>query len=59
MTAEERDGLLAWCIDEALKKTGELSATAWDAAYLEMQRDRLRRLLGPVAGAGDGARAAV
>jgi probable DNA repair protein len=45
MTAEERDGLLEWCIKEGLKKTEETSATAWDAAYLQVQRDRLRRLL--------------
>lgn len=45
MTAEERDGLLEWCINEGLKRTEETSATAWDAAYLQVQRDRLRRLL--------------
>jgi len=45
MTAEERDGLLERCINEGLKKTEETNATAWDAAYLQVQRDRLRRLL--------------
>jgi RecB family exonuclease len=45
MTAEERDDLLNWCIKEGLKKTEETSATAWDAAYLLVQRDRLHRLL--------------
>jgi ATP-dependent helicase/nuclease subunit B len=45
MTIEERDGVLEWCITEALKRTEEASATAWDAAYLQVQRDRLRRLL--------------
>jgi len=45
MTGEERDGLLEWCINEGLKKTEEISATTWDAAYLQIQRDRLRRLL--------------
>ncbi len=46
MTAEERDGVLDWSIGEALKRTEKSSATAWDAAYMEVQRDRLRRLLG-------------
>jgi probable DNA repair protein len=45
MTMEERDGLLEWCITEGLKRVEELSATAWDAAYLQVQRDRLCRLL--------------
>jgi ATP-dependent helicase/DNAse subunit B len=45
MTTEERDGMLEWCITEALKKTTETSATAWDAAYIQVQRDRLHRLL--------------
>jgi ATP-dependent helicase/nuclease subunit B len=45
MTMEERDGMLEWCITEALKRTEETSATAWEAAYLQVQRDRLRRLL--------------
>jgi ATP-dependent helicase/nuclease subunit B len=45
MTIEERDGVLEWCIGEALKRTEETSATAWDVAYLQVQRDRLRRLL--------------
>jgi RecB family exonuclease len=45
MTTEERDGVLEWCLTEALKKTEEVSATPWDAAYMQVQRDRLRRLL--------------
>ena len=45
MTIEERDGVLEWCITEALKRTEETSTTAWDAAYMQVQRDRLRRLL--------------
>ena len=45
MTTEERDGVLEWSIDEALKRTEESSATVWDAAYLQVQRERLRRLL--------------
>jgi probable DNA repair protein len=46
MTAEERDGVLDWCIREALKRTEKSSVTAWDTAYVEVQRDRLHRLLG-------------
>jgi ATP-dependent helicase/DNAse subunit B len=45
MTSEERDGVLDWSIDEALKRTEESSATVWDVAYLQVQRLRLRRLL--------------
>jgi ATP-dependent helicase/nuclease subunit B len=45
MTTEERDGALEWCIDEALTRTERSSATPWDAAYLQVQRERLRRLL--------------
>jgi ATP-dependent helicase/nuclease subunit B len=45
MTIEERDGVLEWSIAEALKRIEETSATAWDAAYMQVQRDRLRRLL--------------
>ena len=46
MTQGQQDALLRQCIVEALSKTAELSATAWDEAYVEMQRDRLMRLLG-------------
>jgi probable DNA repair protein len=46
MTQGQQDALLRQCIVEALNKTAELSATAWDEAYVEMQRDRLMRLLG-------------
>lgn len=45
MTTEERDGVLDWCITEALKRTEESSATTWDTAYLQVQRERLRKLL--------------
>ncbi|MGD0444228.1 MAG: PD-(D/E)XK nuclease family protein [Edaphobacter sp.] len=45
MPAEERDELLGWCINEALKRTERASETAWDAAYVEVQRGRLRRLV--------------
>jgi probable DNA repair protein len=47
MTQGQRDALLRQCVVEALRKTAELSRTAWDDAYVEMQRDRLLRLLGP------------
>jgi len=46
MTQGQRDALLRQCVVEALNKTAELNATAWDEAYVEMQRDRLMRLLG-------------
>ena len=46
MTAEERKEALRWCIDKALERTEDSSVTAWDQAYLQVQRDRLRRLLG-------------
>jgi ATP-dependent helicase/DNAse subunit B len=46
MTAEAREETLRWCIDKALERTEDSSATAWDEAYLQVQRDRLRRLLG-------------
>ena len=45
MTPEERDEAVRWCIDKALERTEESSATAWDDAYLQVQRDRLQRLL--------------
>jgi ATP-dependent helicase/nuclease subunit B len=45
MTPEERDGALDWCIREALQRIEQTSATAWDAAYLQVQRERLHRLL--------------
>ena len=46
MTQGQQDALLRQCIVEALRKNAELSTTAWDEAYVEMQRDRLLRLLG-------------
>jgi probable DNA repair protein len=46
MTRGEQEARLRACIDAALTKTAELSATAWDEAYVDMQRERLRRLLG-------------
>lgn len=45
MTKEERDDVLEWCLTEALRRMEESSATTWDAAYMQVQRDRLRRLL--------------
>jgi probable DNA repair protein len=45
MTTEERDNLLEWCIGKALEKTEGRSSTEWDIAYVQVQRDRLRRLL--------------
>jgi len=46
MTAAERMELLATCIARALSRTAEVSSTAWDAAYVDMQRERLQKLLG-------------
>lgn len=45
MTMEERDEALIWCVARALKQTLEASATDWDKAYVEVQSERLRRLL--------------
>jgi RecB family exonuclease len=45
MPVEERDELLEWCINEVLKRTERGSESAWDAAYVQVQRGRLRRLL--------------
>lgn len=45
MSSEEVRATLAWAIDEGLKKAETYSASVWDAAYLAMQRERLRRLL--------------
>jgi len=45
MTHEEREGVVDWCIMESLKKTDDSSTTDWDTAYVQIQRDRLRRLL--------------
>lgn len=45
MSADERRETLDRCIVQGLKKTLESTATAWDDAYLEVQRKRLRRVL--------------
>jgi ATP-dependent helicase/nuclease subunit B len=47
MPEDKREEVLSRTIDEGLKRTAELSATAWDAAYLDMQRRRLHDLLRP------------
>jgi ATP-dependent helicase/nuclease subunit B len=47
MTEAEREEWLDACIVRALQRTAELSATVWDEAYVELQRERLHRLLGP------------
>ena len=54
MTTEERDGVLEWSIDEALKRTEESSATVWDVAYLQVQRDETAQTAVWMAGAGVG-----
>jgi ATP-dependent helicase/nuclease subunit B len=46
MTTVERAERLESCIVRALAKTAELSESEWDEAYVAMQRERLRRLLG-------------
>jgi ATP-dependent helicase/nuclease subunit B len=45
MTMEEREEALMWCVAEALKKAAEASATGWVQSYMEVQRERFRRLL--------------
>lgn len=47
MRLSERDDLLNQCIEDALVKSEKLSETPWDTAYLSMQRERLKNLLGP------------
>ena len=47
MPLHAREAMLDQCISSALERTAKLSKTPWDAAYLEMQRERLRNLLGP------------
>jgi RecB family exonuclease len=47
MTLVERHDALDAAIDEGLKKIAQLSASDWDAAYVEMQHARLQRLLRP------------
>jgi ATP-dependent helicase/nuclease subunit B len=45
MTKEERNEALEWCVGHALTKIANASATDWDEAYVEVQRERLQRLL--------------
>jgi probable DNA repair protein len=47
LTTTERDAKLDAAIDEGLRKIAQLTVSDWDAAYVEMQRGRLRRLLRP------------
>jgi probable DNA repair protein len=47
MTLSERDAVLDAAIGEGLGKMAHLSVSGWDAAYVEMQRARLQRLLRP------------
>jgi ATP-dependent helicase/nuclease subunit B len=45
MTTQQRNEVLERCIAEGLNKTLQASSTTWDAAYLEVQQERLRKLL--------------
>lgn len=45
MPLVERASLVERCITQALEKIAALSATPWEAAYMQMQRIRLRTLL--------------
>jgi probable DNA repair protein len=47
MRSSEREAVLNQSITAALEKSERLSETPWDAAYLDMQRERLLNLLGP------------
>ena len=47
LTVEDREAVLDSAIGEGLEKIAQLSDSNWDVAYVEMQRDRLRRLLRP------------
>ncbi len=47
MLLSKREALLEQCISSALERAAKLSSTPWDAAYLDMQRERLRNLLRP------------
>ena len=45
MTSTERDDALAWCIAQELKTPSGVDVTAWDIAYVDMERRRLQNLL--------------
>jgi len=47
MPLPEREVALDKAIGKGLERVAELCASSWDAAYVTMQRERLRRLLGP------------
>lgn len=47
MPARDREALLDECISAAVFKAAGYGKTSWDAAYLDMQRERLRHLLRP------------
>ncbi len=47
MTLAAREALLNQSISGALEKAAKLSTTPWDAAYLDMQHQRLQNLLRP------------
>ena len=45
MTTNERNEILDWCIAEELKSPANVDTTAWDLAYVDMERQRLHTLL--------------
>ena len=47
MEEKERAEMLVWSINEALQDARRQSVSAWDTAYVEMQQERLHRLLEP------------
>ncbi|HEU5340933.1 PD-(D/E)XK nuclease family protein [Edaphobacter sp.] len=47
MSEAERDALLDRSIERGLEEAAPSGATPWDAAYLHVQHERLRRLLRP------------
>ena len=47
MSAAELYEMLDWAIGEGLRRNEKLSSSAWDAAYMDLQRERLHDLLGP------------
>ncbi len=46
MPVEEREELLSWCIAQELPALTDARVGTWDAAYLDMERRRLQKLLG-------------
>ena len=55
MREDEREEKLSWAVHEGLKRTAELSETAWDEEYVEVQRERMTDIAATVAGVRDGA----